>query len=133
MWVLPDRIEDGAQRSRAIGIVGSVAPLLIVHADPDPQDEDRIRTMRKAVSRAQLNHLATIAASPDDQIDAVDIAEAPVENSAQARRPVKRSVTIRLDGDIIAWLKQHATNGRYQTEINRILRQYVIAAEKQRR
>ena len=93
--------------------------------------------MRKALSRAKLNQLAKIAALPDDQIDTVDIPEAPVENPAQARRgdfyrPVKRSVTIRLDADIIAWFKQHAPNGRYQTEINRILRQYVIAAEKQR-
>ena len=93
--------------------------------------------MRKALSRAQLNQLAKIAALPDDQIDTVDVPEAPVENSAQARRgdfyrPVKRSVTIRLDADIIAWFKQHAPNGRYQTEINRILRQYVIATEKQR-
>jgi uncharacterized protein (DUF4415 family) len=88
--------------------------------------------MRKALSRAQLNQLAKIAALPDDQTDTVDIPEAPVENSAQARRPVKRSVTIRLDVDIIAWFKRHAANGHYQTEINRILRQYVIATEKQR-
>jgi len=93
--------------------------------------------MRKALSRAQLNQLAKIAALPDDQIDTVDIPEARVENRAQARRgdfyrPLKRSVTIRLDADIIAWFKQHAASGRYQTEINRILRQYVIATEKQR-
>ena len=93
--------------------------------------------MRKALSPAQLNRLAKIAGLPDDQIDAVDMPEAPVENSAQARRgnfyrPVKRSVTIRLDADVLAWLKQHAANGHYQTEINRILRQYVIAAQKQR-
>jgi uncharacterized protein (DUF4415 family) len=88
--------------------------------------------MRKALGRAELNPLAKVAALPDDQIDAVDILEAPVENSAQARRPVKRSVTIRLDADIIVWFKQHATNGRYQTEINRILRQYVIANARQR-
>jgi uncharacterized protein (DUF4415 family) len=147
---MPDRIEDGEPRWHAICIVGPVALLLIVHANPDPQDEDRIRiigarkatrregsSMRKGQSRAQLNQLAKIGALPDDQTDTVDIPEAPVENSAQARRgdfyrPVKQSVTIRLDADIIAWLKQHAPNGRYQTEINRILRQYVIATEKRR-
>jgi uncharacterized protein (DUF4415 family) len=122
----------------------------MVHANPDPQDEERIRiigarkatrpegsSMRKGLSRAQLNQLAKIGALPDDQTHTVHVPEAPVENSAQARRggfyrPVKQSVTIRLDADIIAWLKQHAPNGRYQTEINRILRQYVIATEKQR-
>jgi uncharacterized DUF497 family protein len=41
--VLSDRIEDGEQRWRATGIVGPVALLLIVHANPYPQDEDRIR------------------------------------------------------------------------------------------
>ena len=92
---------------------------------------------RKALSRAQLNPPAEIAALPDDQIDAVDIPEAPIENWAHARRgdlyrPVKQSVTIRLDADILAWFKQHAANGRYQTEINRILRQYVIETEKER-
>ena len=93
--------------------------------------------MKKALSRAQLNQLAKIAALPDDQIDIVDIPEAPIGNWARARRgdlyrPVKQSVTIRLDADILAWFKQHAADGRYQTEINRILRQYVIATEKQR-
>jgi uncharacterized protein (DUF4415 family) len=148
--VLPDRIEGGEQRWHAICIVGSVALLLFVPANPDLQEEDRIQiagagkatchegsSMRKALSRAQLNQLAKLGALPDNQIDAVDVPEAPLENSAQAPRgnfyrPIKRSVTIRLDADIIAWLKQHAANGRYQTEINRILRQYVIATEKQR-
>jgi uncharacterized protein (DUF4415 family) len=147
--VLPDRIEDGEPRWHAICVVGPVVLLLILHANPDLQDEDRIRTgarkatrregssMRKGLSRAQLNQLAKIPALPDDQTDTVDVPEAPVENSVQARRgdfyrPVKRSVTIRLDADTIAWFKQHAPNGRYQTEINRILRQYVIATEKQR-
>ena len=91
--------------------------------------------MRKPLSRAQLNQLAKIAAVPDDQIDTVDIPEVPVENWTQARRgefyrPVKRSVTIRLDADILASFKRHAADGRYQTEINRIVRQYVFATEK---
>jgi uncharacterized DUF497 family protein len=41
--VLPDRIEGGEQRWRAIGMVGPVALLLVGHANPDPQDEDRFR------------------------------------------------------------------------------------------
>jgi uncharacterized protein (DUF4415 family) len=93
--------------------------------------------MRKALSRAQLDQLVKIAALPDDQIDIVDIPEAPIENWALARRgdfyrPVKRSVTIRLDADILAWFKQHAANGRYQTEINRALRRHVLESEKRR-
>jgi uncharacterized protein (DUF4415 family) len=41
-------------------------------------------------------------------------------------------VTIRLDADVLAWFKQHAADGRYQTEINRVLRRHVIATEKRR-
>lgn len=92
--------------------------------------------MRKAPGSARLNQPAKIAALPDDQIHIVGIPEARVENSGEVPRgfyrPIKRSVTIRLDADIIAWFKLHAANGRYQTEINRILRQYVIATEKKR-
>ena len=93
--------------------------------------------MRKALSRAQLDDLARIAALPDDEIDTADIPEAPVENWAHSRRgdlyrPIKRSVTIRLDADVLAWFKEHAANGGYQTEINRILRRHVIETEKRR-
>lgn len=92
---------------------------------------------RKALSREQFEQLAKIAALPDDQIDTTDIPEAPPENWPLARRgdfyrPVKKSVTIRLDADVLDWFKEHAANGRYQTEINRILRLYVTETKKRR-
>jgi uncharacterized protein (DUF4415 family) len=34
--------------------------------------------------------------------------------------PIKKPVTVRLDADIISWLK--AKGGRYQTHINAMLR-----------
>jgi uncharacterized protein (DUF4415 family) len=34
--------------------------------------------------------------------------------------PVKKQLTIRLDADVLAWLKRHGKG--YQTRINRILR-----------
>ena len=34
--------------------------------------------------------------------------------------PVKKQLTIRLDADVLAWLKRHGRG--YQTRINRILR-----------
>lgn len=51
--VLPDRVEDGEQRWHAIGMVGPVALVLVVHANPDPQDDERIRIIgaRRATSR----------------------------------------------------------------------------------
>ena len=59
----------------------------------------------------------------DAEIDYSDIP--PLDKSfftkaAQAWPPVKQQLTIRLDADVLAWLK---ANGRgYQTRINRILR-----------
>ena len=40
-------------------------------------------------------------------------------------RPVKKQITLRLDADVLSWFRALAPNGRgYQTEINRVLREY---------
>lgn len=90
---------------------------------------------KKDLSQAGREQLARLAELPDDQIDTTDIPEAPAENWALARRgdlyrPRKQPVTIRLDADILAWFKEHSVAGGYQTEINRVLRQYVTEAAK---
>ena len=41
--ILPDRFEDGEQRWHAIGMVGSVALLLVVHCYPSAKNEERVR------------------------------------------------------------------------------------------
>jgi uncharacterized DUF497 family protein len=48
--ILPDRFEDGEQRWHAIGMVGPVALLLVVHTYPNSEDEARVRIIgaRKA-------------------------------------------------------------------------------------
>ncbi|SEC89399.1 Uncharacterized conserved protein, DUF4415 family [Rhizobiales bacterium GAS188] len=91
----------------------------------------------KELSPEQLDQLAKLAAMPDDQIDTTDIPEAPAENWIHARRgelyrPLKQPVTIRLDADVLAWFREHAEGGGYQTEINRVLRRHVAEAEKRR-
>jgi uncharacterized protein (DUF4415 family) len=49
-------------------------------------------------------------------------------------RPVKKQLTLRLDADVVAWFKQHATvDEGYQTRINRALREYVSGQPKRRR
>jgi len=83
---------------------------------------------------AQLEYLANL---PDDQIDTVDIPEAPEENWKYARRPnlykpLKQPVTIRLDADVVSWFKEHAMGEPYQTEINAVLRRHVAMEEKKR-
>jgi uncharacterized protein (DUF4415 family) len=92
---------------------------------------------QKKLSAEQLDELSKLAALPDDQIDTSDIPEAPAENWIHVRRgelyrPLKQPVTIRLDADVLTWFKEHAANGGYQTEINRVLRRHVAAAEKRR-
>ena len=77
--------------------------------------------------------LARLTAMSDDEIDTDDIPEAPAENWIHAKRqslyrPVKKPVTLRLDLDVIQWFKDHAPDGGYQTEINRVLRRYVAGA-----
>jgi uncharacterized protein (DUF4415 family) len=91
------------------------------------------KLMKKASSErltaAQKSELEALAALPDDQIDTHDIPE--LRDWAGARRgqfyrPVKQQVTLRIDADILAWFKRHATRERgYQTNINRALRDYV--------
>lgn len=87
--------------------------------------------MKRTMSEAEMREQATrLAAMPDDEIDTADIPEAPVENWALARRPglyrpIKRPVTLRLDGDIVDWFKDRSGGRGYQTEINRVLRRYV--------
>ena len=41
-------------------------------------------------------------------------------------RPIKTPVTIRLDAFVVDWFRDHARDGRYQTEINTVLRTYVL-------
>jgi uncharacterized protein (DUF4415 family) len=43
-------------------------------------------------------------------------------------RPVKAPITVRLDGEILAWLK--AKGGKYQTHLNATLRAAMLAERK---
>jgi uncharacterized protein (DUF4415 family) len=79
--------------------------------------------MRK-LTKEQKRDIRTIAAKRDQDIDFSD-APAVVDWSkaeiGKFHRPTKKPVTIRLDSDVIAWLK---ADGRgYQTKANWLLRQ----------
>jgi uncharacterized protein (DUF4415 family) len=59
----------------------------------------------------------------DSEIDYSDIPELSHEFLNKATvpwPPVKKQLTIRLDADVLEWLKRHGRG--YQTRINRILR-----------
>ena len=69
--------------------------------------------------------LVRLAKTPDHRTDLSDIPEIKKLPSdalmGKFYRPRKTSVTIRLDADVLAWLK--ATGEGYQTRINTYLRQ----------
>jgi uncharacterized protein (DUF4415 family) len=69
--------------------------------------------------------LDRMAAMPDEAIDTSDIPELTEEEFRRGvrgmlYRPIKRPVTMRLDADVIQWLKQDGPG--YQTKANAILR-----------
>jgi uncharacterized protein (DUF4415 family) len=60
-----------------------------------------------------------LASAPIDYSDIPQLRE-EFFAKATAGLPVKKQLTIRLDADVLAWLKGHGRG--YQTRINRILR-----------
>ncbi len=69
--------------------------------------------------------LQKLARRPDSEIDCSDIPEIRELPSdaviGRFYRPRKTSVTIRIDSDVLAWLR--ASGGAYQTRVNDYLRQ----------
>jgi uncharacterized protein (DUF4415 family) len=78
-------------------------------------------TKLRPEKRKELTRLARM---PDSRIDLSDIPEIKKLPSdaviGRFYRPKKTSVTIRLDADVLAWLK--ATGEGYQTRVNAHLR-----------
>jgi uncharacterized protein (DUF4415 family) len=69
--------------------------------------------------------LKKIAHRPDSQIDFSDIPELTEKFWRSAvrnpfYRPIKKQLTLRLDADVIAWLRQQGKG--YQTRANALLR-----------
>ena len=78
--------------------------------------------MRK-LTRQQTDELRALKRMPDRGIDTMDIP--PTADWSKAvvgkfYRPIKKPLTIRLDADVLHWLKGQGKG--YQTRINAILR-----------
>ncbi|HTW32275.1 MAG TPA: BrnA antitoxin family protein [Candidatus Sulfotelmatobacter sp.] len=94
--------------------------------------------MKKSVKRAangsslsarQRREVAALAAKADVDIDYSDIPRLTGKFWKNAvrnpfYRPVKRQVTVRLDADIIAWLRKQGKG--YQTRLNQVLREAML-------
>lgn len=79
-----------------------------------------------------LAQLARLAERPDGAIDLSDQPEITDWSGAvhgDLYRPRKHPVTIRLDADVLAWFQSRARaeGGHYQTALNRVLREYMLA------
>ncbi|MCY7354087.1 MAG: BrnA antitoxin family protein [Lysobacter sp.] len=86
---------------------------------------------RPSLSTTQRRELAALATRPDSDIDYSDIpplTEAFWQNAVPNPfyRPVKQSTTVRIDADVLAWLR--AQGRGYQTRINAILRDEMLKA-----
>lgn len=83
----------------------------------DPLTEKQRANIKELLSRSKI------------KIDTSDIPELPAsawKDAVRGRfyRPVKKAVSLRLDADVIAWLKK---GGRgYQTRANRVLRERML-------
>ena len=83
--------------------------------------------------KSTKSDLARIKRMKDTEIDYSDIPaldKSFLKKATTAWPPVKLQLTIRLDADVLAWLKGHGRG--YQTRINRILR-VVMESHPQRR
>ena len=75
------------------------------------------------LTEVQLENLKRLAERPDDEIDYSDIPEITDFSGFEVGkfyRPMKEAVTVRLDADVVHWLKRDGKG--YQTRLNAILR-----------
>ena len=80
----------------------------------------------KPLTKVQQQALDRLAAKPESAIDYSDIPPLSEEQLASAFRPKsKQLIAVRLDRDVLAWLKQYGSG--YSTRINAILRAAMTA------
>ena len=86
--------------------------------------------MRKRTAR-QKSEIEALTKLPDNQIDTSDIPEVTFTDRAlvgKFYRPIKKPISVRLDADVLAWLKHFGPG--YQRRINEILRREMIENTK---
>jgi len=87
----------------------------------DRHDTDRHDSDRRA------RDLAALVALRDEDVDTSDISEVADWSKGvvgKFYRPIKEPVTLRLDADVLAWLKSKGPG--YQTRINTLLRDAMV-------
>lgn len=90
--------------------------------------------MKKELSAKLRKQIEGIKAIRDEDIDTSDIPEITDWRGAvrgKFYRPVKKPVTVRVDADVLAWLKSSGKG--YQTKINKLLRDAMMQSTKIRK
>jgi uncharacterized protein (DUF4415 family) len=92
------------------------------------------KTVKKNLSNSRLTasrkrRLEELTRLPDEQIDTSDIPELDEtfwQNAVRNPfyRPLKQQLTLRLDADIIVWLRRQGSG--YQTRANALLREAML-------
>lgn len=90
--------------------------------------------MKKA-SKSIRKELIALANRPESDMDYSDIPETTPKDWAGAvrgkfYRPVKQQLTVRIDADVLAWLKSYGKG--YQSRLNAILRSVMLGKTRRR-
>ena len=83
------------------------------------------------VTEKQSKEIGQLAKMVDEDIDTSDLPEVDdFSDAVRGRfyRPVKQQITLRLDADLLAWFRSQG--GKYQTQINAALREYMDSHRK---
>jgi uncharacterized DUF497 family protein len=119
-----DRFRDGEERWQTLGLVNGLLLLLVAHAYYEDVEGEVIRIIsaRSATQRKKVRELAARSDADIDYSDIPPLGEKFFQNAVRNPffRPVKQQLTVRLDADVVAWLRQ--TGKGYQTRINLVLR-----------
>src|SRR5450755_4692705 len=93
------------------------------------------RIVRKTLAEVNMTEerkreLMALAERPDSEIDYSDIPPLTEKFWQNAVRnpwykPVKKQVTLRIDADILAWLRGQGSEG-YQSRLNAVLRRVML-------
>jgi uncharacterized protein (DUF4415 family) len=94
-----------------------------------------VRVAQDEKSTPELDaELKALAAMSDEDIDTSDIPEITDWSGAERGkfyRPIKAAVTVRLDADVLHWLKKDGKG--YQSRLNAILRKEMAEQSKGRK
>src|SRR5258707_14068480 len=100
---------------------------------PEKQHRTKGNSMKRLTKSERRKQIRRFDAIRDDQINITDIPEITEEQMRKGvvghlYRPIKRPVTMRLDADVVAWLKQGGPG--YQTKANRLLRREMLKSRR---